>query len=60
VVATIQALFGEWAPYLRQPKCSRKLEEKEELWLVQFKIQKKNGSTANTPRQEDWEIRIGK
>jgi hypothetical protein len=60
VVANIQAFFGEWAPYLCQPKCSGKLEEKEELWMDQFRIQRQNGSTANTPRQEDWEIRKGK
>jgi len=60
VVAKIQALFGESAPYFCQSKYSGKLDELEELWLDQFKIQSHNGTTDSPPRQEDWEIGKGK
>jgi ribonuclease HI len=60
VSAKVKALFGEWASYHRHPRYNRELEEKEELWLAQFKIQLQTGNTVNTITQENWEIRTGR
>jgi hypothetical protein len=60
VGASVQTLFGDWANSLSQQKCSRMMDEEEELWLAQFKIQKQKGSIDSTTHQEEWEIRTGK
>jgi hypothetical protein len=60
VVTKIQALFGESAPYLCTTNKNHTLDEEEERWLSQFKIQCHVGRKASNPIKEDWEIRKDK
>jgi ribonuclease HI len=57
VVTKIQALLGESAPYLCTTIKNHKLDEAEEHWLSQFKIQGLEARKASDPIKEDWEIR---
>jgi hypothetical protein len=57
VATKIKAYFGESAPYFCKAKNSRPLEQEEEQWMAQFKLQDQRGKKDNNSCQEVWEIR---
>jgi len=47
----------EKAPYFCKAKNSRPLEQEDEHWIAQFKLQDKQKNKNNNSHQEVWEIR---